>query len=218
MRGSKTIRYALCIATLTCCALSVLNQSLDAQTTSDPVGAISSITIPPNPNPKERWDKYARDTFTTAPIYFASFGAASGSQISNSPPAWHRTTGGYFRRVGTVYASFAIQNSVYDAGSALLRTQDDYVHCQCRGGWRRAGHALQMTALTYHNGHKVLDLPQFAGAYAGGMIPILWYPRGYSPFGEGLVDGTAQLGLMFGVNQIREFSPELKRFFRKLKP
>ena len=213
-----TRRLALQIATLAFAALGFLSQRSIAQETSDVVTAPSAVINIPEPTPQQRWNKYVRDTFTTPPIYFASFGAASGSQISNSPPAWHRTTGGYFRRVGTVYASFAIQNSVYDAGSALLHTQNDYVHCNCRGGWRRAGHALQMTALTYRNGHKTLDIPQFAGAYAGGMIPILWYPRGYSPLGEGLVDGTAQLGLMFGVNQIREFSPELKRFFRKLKP
>jgi hypothetical protein len=204
---------------LVLCAVS-FGSFLRAQTAVPVIPNAPSATriIPPELSGRQRWHKYVRDTYASAPIYLASFGSALGLQTTNTPTAWGRSASGYFKRAGTEYASFAIQNSVYQGGSALLHNQVQYVPCQCPGFWHRSGYALQMTALTYHNGHKVIDVPQFAGAYAGGMIPILWYPRGYSPLGEGAVNGTVQLGLMAGVDEIREFAPEVKRFLHKLKP
>jgi len=174
--------------------------------------------IPPSLTGKQRWDKYVRDTFTTAPIYFAAFGAALGDQASNTPKPWGRNIGGYAKRAGTEYATFAIQTSLYQGGSALLHNQGEYVPCQCSGGWHRAGYALEMTFLTYHDGHKVLDAPQFVAAYGAGMIPVLWYPTGYSPTVQGVQNGSVQMGVVAGVREIQEFAPELKRFFSKFKP
>ena len=174
--------------------------------------------FPPPLTGRERWDKYVKDTYTGWPVYVASLGAALGDQTSNTPEPWGRTWEGYGKRVGTQYASFAIQTSVYQGGSALLGNEGRYVACQCGGGWHRAGYALQMSFLTYHNQKKVLDVPQFAAAYAAGMIPITWYPQGYSVSAQGVQNGTYQLGFVALVREIQEFSPELKRFFRKLKP
>ena len=182
------------------------------------VSTVNGRVFPPPLTGKERWDRYVKATFTRGPIYFAAFGAALGDQANNNPKEWGRSWGGYFKRAGTMYATFAIQNSTYQAGSAALHNEGRYIPCQCEGGWHRAGYALQMTFLTYHNGHKVLDISQFAGAYGSGMIPILWYPAGYSPTVQGVQNGHAQMGFVLLVREIQEFAPELKRFFRHLKP
>lgn len=174
--------------------------------------------FPPPLTGKERWDKYVKDTFTGWPVYAASLGAALGDQATNTPEQWGKSWEGYAKRVGTQYASFAIQTSVYEGGSALFRNEGRYVACQCKGGWRRAGYAFQMSFLTYHNQKKVLDVPQFAAAYAAGMIPVLWYPQGYSVSAQGVQNGTYQLGFVVLVRQIQEFAPELKRVFGKFKP
>jgi len=174
--------------------------------------------FPPPMTGRERWDKYVKDTYTGFPIYVASLGAALGDQSRNVPQPWGKTWEGYGKRVGTQYASFAIQTSVYQGGAALLGNEGRYVACQCAGGWRRAGYAFQMSFLTYHNQKKVLDVPQFAAAYAAGIIPITWYPQGYSVSAQGVQNGTYQLGFVVLVREIQEFSPELKRFFSKLKP
>jgi hypothetical protein len=182
------------------------------------ITTVNGRVFPPPLTGKERWDRYVKATFTSGSIYFAAFGAALGDQVNNNPKEWGRNWGGYFKRAGTMYATFAIQNSIYQAGSAALHNEGRYIPCQCEGGWHRAGYALQMTFLTYHNGHKVLDISQFAGAYGSGMIPILWYPAGYSPTVQGVQNGHAQMGFVLLVREIQEFAPELKRFFRHLKP
>ena len=167
---------------------------------------------------KERWNKYVRDTYTGFPIYAASLGSALGDQASNTPKPWGRTWEGYAKRVGSQYASFAIQTSVYGGGSALFRNEGRYVACQCGGGWHRAGYALQMSFLTYHNRKKVVDVPQFAAAYAAGIIPVTWYPQGYSVSAQGVQNGTYQLGFVVLVREVQEFAPELKHFFGRFKP
>jgi hypothetical protein len=174
--------------------------------------------FPPPMTGKERWDKYVNDTFTGFPIYAASLGAALGDQSRNNPEPWGKTWEGYGKRAGTQYATFAIQTSIYQGGSALLRNEGRYVACQCNGGWHRAGYALQMSFFTYHDRKKVLDVPQFVAAYASGIIPITWYPEGYSVSAQGVQNGTYQLGFVVLVREIQEFSPELKHFFGHLKP
>jgi hypothetical protein len=174
--------------------------------------------FPPPLTGKQRWDKYVKDTFTGWPVYAASLGAALGDQSRNTPEQWGKSWEGYGKRVGTQYASFAIQTSVYEGGSALLKNEGRYVACQCEGVWKRAGYAFQMSFLTYHNQKKVLDVPQFAAAYAAGMIPVLWYPQGNSVSAQGVQNGTYQLGFVVLVRQVQEFTPELKRFFGRFKP
>jgi len=185
--------------------------------------SIGGVTIngryfPPPMTGKERWDKYVQDTFTTFPIYAASLGAAIGDQATNTPKPWGRNFGGYAKRAGSEYAGFATQLSIYQAGSALLHNEGRYVACQCNGGWHRAGYAFQMSFFTYHDRKKVFDAPQIVGAYAAGIVPVLWYPEGYSVSAQGVQNGTVQLGLVVVVREIQEFAPELKHFFGHFKP
>jgi len=174
--------------------------------------------FPPPLTGRERWEKYVKDTYTGWPVYVASLGAALGDHTTNTPKPWGRTWEGYAKRAGTQYASFAIQTSVYQGGSALLGNEGRYVACQCSGGWHRAGYAFQMSFFTYHDREKVLDVPQFAAAYAAGIIPITWYPQGYTVSAQGVQNGTYQLGFVVLVREIQEFAPELKHFFVRFKP
>ena len=174
--------------------------------------------FPPPLTGRERWRRYLQQTYSTPPIYFVSLGFALGMQALNTPSEWGAGWEGYGKRAGTMYATVVIQNSIYQAGSAALHNEGRYIPCQCRGTLHRAGYALEMTFLTYHNTHKVLDVSQLAGAYGSGMIPVLWYPSRYSPTVQGVQNGHVQMGFVFAVREVQEFAPELKRFFGRFKP
>lgn len=76
----------------------------------------------------------------------------------------------------------------------------------------RSGHALEMTLLTYtQNGHKALDIPQLAGAYAGPMLVTMKWPHHYTPLVQGVQVGHLEVGLIGAIHILQEFSPELKR-------
>jgi hypothetical protein len=146
---------------------------------------------------------------------------AAITQSYNDPPAWGRTTGGFARRLGSDYAQFFMGGSIHEGLAAAAGTDPRYFPCGCKGLFRRGGHAIEMTFLTYNRqGNIVPDLPQLAGMYGGSMIGKLWYPPHYSPLVQGVQFGDIRLGIVGVVHEVQEFSPELKAFFhvRKTHP
>jgi hypothetical protein len=162
----------------------------------------------------ERWEHYVHKTFLSPGLYFASLGEAGGLQLSKDPPEWGKGFTGYEKRAVTVYATYAFQYTVQDATAAAFGYDPRYIHCDCKGTGRRLAHVVLWSFLTKNNeGNTRFNAPFIAGAYAGGMLPYLWYPGRYSPFKDGLRDGNQELGITVGTNLFREFAPELRRFF-----
>ena len=171
------------------------------------------------PNGIERSDRFFKEYLGSPFTYIAAAGAASGGQIGNDPREWGRSWEGYGKRVGTMFALFTIDTGVHEAGDAALGLDPRYFRCRCRGGLRRSWNAVEMSFLAYdRKGRKRFDLPQLAGAYGSGMIVTTWYPQRYNPLVQGVQMGHQQIGFVVGINLIREFSPELKRFFGKFNP
>jgi hypothetical protein len=167
----------------------------------------------------ERWHRCTKGYLFSPATYMASAGAALGGLITNDPKEWGQDIAGYGRQVASQFGLFTTQVAVHEGGDAILGLDPRYFHCECAGGWHRTWNALQMSFLAYNrNGHKRLDFPELAGAYGSGMLMVSGYPDRYEPLVKGVQQGHAQMGFVFGVNLIREFSPELKRFFRQLNP
>ena len=168
---------------------------------------------------RQRSDLFFKEYLGSPFTYIAAAGAASGGQIGDTPKEWGRTWEGYGKRVGTTFAMFTIDTGVHQAGDAAFGLDPRYFSCRCHGTLRRTWNAVEMTFLAYDShGHKRFDFPQLAGAYGSAMIVTTWYPPHYSPLVQGVQMGHQQIGLAVGVNVIREFSPELKRFFGRVKP
>jgi hypothetical protein len=164
----------------------------------------------------QRWDHYLHQTLLSPGIYLASLAAAGGEQLAKDPPEWRQGTEGYAKRAGSLFATFAIQASVQEGTAAALGYDPRRLRCECQGGGRRLAHAFAWSLLTKNEaGATRFNFPVVAGAYAGGMLPLLWYPDRYSPLKDGFRRGSQQLGFAVGANLIAEFSPELKRFFRR---
>ena len=162
----------------------------------------------------ERWSRYWRDTLLSPSLYFAATAAAIGAQIHNSPPEWHQGVAGYSRRVVSELGVIAIQKTIAQGGAAVLGYEPRYLHCECRGFFRRSGHAVLWSFLTKNTaGATRFDIPSVAGAYGGGMISMLWYPARYEPLSDGVRIGNQQTGINVGLNVIREFTPEFRSLF-----
>ena len=163
----------------------------------------------------QRWEHYWHSTFLYPGLYFAAFGAAGGTQLVKDPPEWGQGLPGYGKRAGTFFASYAIQYTVQEAADAALGYDPRYIHCECKGGVRRVAHAFVWSFLTKNDqGHTRFNAPVLAGAYAGEIVPYLWYPSRFSPLKDGFRGGSQEVDITVGINIIREFGPELKRFFR----
>jgi hypothetical protein len=137
-------------------------------------------------------------------------------QLFDDPNGWNRNSRGFVRRVGDSYVGILAQNTVHEGMAAALDTDPRYFTCKCTGFFSRSGHALKMTFLTYtRSGLLTLDLPQLSGIYAGSMIESMRWPSGYSATVQGVQGGHVQVGLTAAIHLVQEFSPELKRLFRR---
>jgi hypothetical protein len=181
----------------------------------------SATTNNPNPPPltgRERWDRYLDETYLSPGPYIVSLGTGLALQAFDYPSEWGGGFAGFGRRAGNQFGIIVLQDSIHDGGEAVFHYDPRYFPCHCSGFWRRAGHAVEMSFLTYdQNGHKQLDVTQIAGAYGSGMISALWGPRRFSPWVQGVQTGHMQFGFVMGTNLFDEFKPEVRRvkLFRK---
>ena len=96
--------------------------------------------------------------------------------------------------------------------AAAEGTDPRYFSCSCNGFFRRSGHSVKMTFLTYNrDGHQTLDLPQLSGIYGSSMIETMWWPHHYTALVQGLQTGHIVVGFTAAIHLVQEFSPELKR-------
>jgi hypothetical protein len=195
------------------CSLPVVSVSNGAAQTT--TGNVVSATVKSLSAPltgRERWKFYVDEAFATPLPYVAALGAGLVYQASGTPHEWGGGFKGYGRRAASEFGLLTTQSTIHDAGEAVFGYEPRYFPCQCTGAWKRTGHALEMSFLTYDgHGHKRLDLPQLMGAYGGGMISALWYPQRYSPLVQGVQTGHLQVGFVVGFHLYQEFSPEIQR-------
>jgi hypothetical protein len=201
---------------LTVASLAVAFASLAvAQPPAEPVGTAPDYV---SLSGAERWQRAGQQTFLSPALYFASFGSAAGQQLHNDPPEWRQGLKGYARRSASQFGAFTLQIGIREASAAALHYEPRYIRSGREGFLPRAGHAIAWSFVTWDTDRHVrFNVPAVAAAYGSGMISTAWYPARYSAFHDGVRNGNRQMGVAVGVNVLREFAPELKRFFH-LKP
>lgn len=117
---------------------------------------------------RERWDQYLSDNFVNQGAYFKAFGASLGYSTANRPAQWGGPAERYSLNFASQFARFTIAGTVQSSMAAALAYDTRYHHCECIGSWKRAGHALSRTFVTYNSaGHHTVDVPGLSGIYAG---------------------------------------------------
>jgi len=165
---------------------------------------------------KQRWQIYFHDNYENPGAYFRAFGASIGEHYPSNPPSWPLGAAGYFADVGSEFGRFTIDGSIDASMAAAFHYDPRYLACNCHGPFRRTGHAILRTFMTYdQNGRRVPDLPGLSGMYGGSMLMMYWYPKGYSPLTTGVQAGNFSLGVQGVVNIVKEFAPDIKRAMRR---
>ena len=162
-----------------------------------------------------RWHQYLGDTWASPGFYAAALVTAADSQLSHDPPEWRLGSAGFAERTASWIGVFGIQETLHQAGAAAMGYDPRYLVCQCRGFFRRTGHALKWSLVTKNAaGETRPDIPIVAGAYGSGIVSTYWYPARYRPLSDGVRAGNEQMVFVVAINVIKEFGPELKRAFR----
>jgi hypothetical protein len=190
-----------------------------AQSTTD-VGSSSSTSASPSPSttPPHLDLTYQRPTEKTkvrhylfdalGPFPIAAAAIVGGfDQAYKTPPEWGQGGGAYGERVGSYFGIAMVTTTTRYGLAEAFREDTIYYRCECKGLFRRLGHAVISTVTGRYgdDGHQRLSLPSLVAPYAGTMTGIYaWYPGRYD-YKDGLRMGNYDLLAFVGGNIAREF-------------
>lgn len=164
---------------------------------------------------RERRNIYLHDAFASPGAFFRATGPALGAQRNNEPPEWGQGMEGYSKRVANRFGRDTIYKSYEAAGAAVLGHEVRYLPSKRPGFLPRATHALTANFITYdRHGHRTPHVTRVGSAIGAEFTGNLWMPDDRRNASEAMRGAGMQLGVSGAFNLIREFSPELKRFFR----
>ncbi len=164
----------------------------------------------------QRWNDFVSNSAASPSVALRVLSGAALSQINREPVAWGMGSRGFFERVGSHYARFAVQGSIHSGLAAALGHDTRYFREPGQSGLRRARHALRRTFVTRdREGHSVFDISQMTAMYTSPMIASTWHPRRYGALTQGFRAGNFGVGAQAVGNLFREFGPDLKHLLRK---
>src|SRR5580698_8805287 len=138
------------------------------------------ITYTP-PTTKTKLHSYVFEAFGPYPIVGAGLAASIG-QADNTPPEWKQGAAGYSKRFGSDFGIAAVTTTTRYALARAFREDTLYYRCECKGVFRRLGHAVisTVTARYGDDGLRRLALATLVAPYAGTMTAAYgWYPNRY---------------------------------------
>ena len=158
------------------------------------------------PTEKTKVRNYIFDAYGPYPI--AAAGLAAGIDfIDHAPPEWRQGVKGYSRRLGSDAGGIAITATTRYALAEAFHEDTLYYRCECKGVFRRLGHAVISTLIARRgdDGHRVFSVPDLVAPYAGTMTAVYgWYPGRYNAM-DGFRMGNYSLLGYAGANIALEF-------------
>jgi hypothetical protein len=158
------------------------------------------------PTQKRKLRNYFFDAFGPYPIVGAAL-VAGVNQAYNTPKEWGQGAQGYGERFGSDFGIAVVTTTTRYAMADAFREDTLYYRCECKGAFRRLGHAVisTVTALRGEEGHRVFSFPALVAPYAGTMTAVYgWYPGRFG-VGDGLELGSYSLAGFTAENIAREF-------------
>jgi hypothetical protein len=190
MKMHRIVLLLLVIAALAALPVLAKAQSLvDSGESSKSTVDLSVSTATPQPDltymrPPQatKLRNYLFDAFGPYPIVGAGI-AAGINQADRTPPEWGQGAKGYSKRFGSDLGIAAVTTTTRYALSEAFHEDTLYYRCECKGVFRRLGHAVisTFTARRGDDGHRVFSFPDVVAPYAGTMTAVYgWYPGRYN--------------------------------------
>ena len=176
----------------------------------------SRVASDPALTGSERMRILVRNNFASPAALFRSVIPAIAAEITNRPREWHRTAGGFGRRVGFNFAMFTAQDVIQATSSAMLGRDPRYQRCDCKNVWGRTRQAFSGLVLSADShGVRRFDPSNLMSSYASGYIGASLYPDRYSVAVKGTQLGHLQVSQVVIENLLIEFGPDIKRFLKR---
>jgi hypothetical protein len=177
----------------------------------------------PDPQPsldgKQRMQEYLKSLVRPSAV-FSNVLIAGFEEARNFPHEWHRTGGGFEKRLGSQYAQYFLDNTIELGFASLLHEDNRYVRIGDGNFFRRFGNVVRSTVVVSNTqGGKTLAVGQIAGAYGSWAIASqVWEPPSEQRGSRILLWGSVNLAAKGGRNLIKEFGPDFRKKHSALAP
>ena len=179
--------------------------------TAQPVAGYQPMTS------SERRQAFIEDSFTSPGGYLVPLFPAGIAHLKNKPTQWGQGAEGFGRRAGYAYATNFMDDAILHSSAAILKNDVRYESSKDVKVVRRIGHALSRTFVTRaHDGRLTFNASNFMSSYGAGMLATYMLPsESYEPLKYGVRQGHVLIAAHAGSNLIKEFTPEIKKLFRR---
>jgi hypothetical protein len=165
--------------------------------------------------PKEKFRMAAADSFDRGTFLLAA-GFAADAQLTNATPSFGSGVHAYARYYPASLTDFVVGDFMTEGVfPALLRQDPRYFRLGTGSRWSRLGYAVGQIFWTHTDaGGAQFNTSEIAGNAAAVAISNAYYPDNRT-----LSANVSKLGVQIGVdmaaNVLKEFSPDLDRFFSR---
>lgn len=137
-------------------------------------------------------------------------------QVHDWPEEWGKSRLGFEKRVGSMYAQFAIGVLIEDGVKAIHPEDTHYRRLGEGNFFKRTAHVITGTVTARApDGSRTMAWSFPANSYGSWAIATLWSPREFRN-GKSIAEwGTAGMSGTAIVNLAKEFWPDLKSVFQK---
>jgi hypothetical protein len=139
---------------------------------------------------------------------------AAYDQWVNNPPEWGQGARGFERRLASGFAMDVIAHTLKAGFAAADHEDPRHSFSKMHGTWPRARYAFIRTFVSpIDGGGETFAFASVAGSYGAAFISNAWYPAPYATVGHALGRGTSHMAIGLLVNEFREFSPDVVKWF-----
>jgi hypothetical protein len=150
------------------------------------------------------------------PLAWTSGAVSAGiGQWRNTPHEWEQGARGFGLRYGSGFATHVTRETITFAASTLLHEDNRYFRSQKSGTGARLKYAIFSTFLARRDdGTRRFSYSRIGGMFGSAMISRTWQPQSTGGVQDGFMNFGTQVGVVAGLNVVREFMPRRFRFFK----
>lgn len=167
---------------------------------------------------RERLDLLVRGSYINPASHLRATFVATVDHLQHDPPQWDNNLEGYRRRFADRSARFLIRDTLEAGMAGAIGHEVRYIPCNCEGAGKRVWHAFAGGFRTYNDEGKWRPhYSRVASVFGSEYIRYSWRPVEDRDASEVATGALVQLCVGVTSRLMREFSPEIKRGFRKLR-
>jgi hypothetical protein len=154
----------------------------------------------------------ARHLFALDNLVYAGIGAVV-DQARDRPSDWGQGWGAYGERYASHVGQYLIQRSIMSPVQAIDGEDSRYLRSKRTSYGGRLGDAFFHTIWRPdHYGGMMPAYSEFIGDYGAAAISRAWWPQRFHNGQAVFVAGSNTILIDAGINVLREFAPDLKRW------